>query len=281
MRIAIQGGPASFHDVLTRTIFEETSLEVLHCDTFEQVGQLLADGSAARAVMAVENTLAGPLLNNFKLVQQHQFHILEEHWLPIDQTLMALPGQTLQNLQEVWSHPVALQQCSRLFEQHPYLVATAKADTADSARQIQEQQLKGIGAIASLAAAALYDLTVLQAQAADTRHNYTRFFLLSKERRGAHVPATKASLIVPILSVNSSAALVSQLKKILGKKLSLCQELPGGKNPELLVEVSCPNEKELIFALKKLKSLEPRVQLLGMYQGKPAPQLSSILDSAL
>jgi prephenate dehydratase len=144
MKIAIQGGQASFHDMATRQYFTGRRVELLECQTFRQLCRRLLEKEADLAVMAIENSLVGSILPNYALLQEYPFFIIGETYLHIQQNLMALPGQSLADIQYIRSHPMALHQCSDFLESHPGIRVIETFDTAESAREIREKEMKGV-----------------------------------------------------------------------------------------------------------------------------------------
>jgi len=136
--------------------------------TFEDLIALVEAGEQADAgLMAVENTLAGTLLGNYRLLQASRLRAVGEVYLRIRQNLLVLPGARLQELREVHSHPVAIAQCLAFFEKHPHIKLIENADTALSARMVAESGRTDIGAIGSELAADLYGLEVLERREAE------------------------------------------------------------------------------------------------------------------
>ena len=158
MKIAIQGGHASFHDIAIHEYFDRENLEIVCCDTFKEVCEKVKHNEVEYGFMAIENSIAGSILENYTLIQDYNHFICGEYKLRIVQNIMALPGQKLEGLKEVRSHYMALLQCKQFLDQYPNMVQVKSFDTADSAKAIKSQNLKGEGAIAGKRAAELYDL---------------------------------------------------------------------------------------------------------------------------
>ncbi|GHA77636.1 prephenate dehydratase domain-containing protein [Pontibacter akesuensis] len=272
IRIAIQGGPASFHDAAARQLHHDHLIETVPCTTFRSLSTALAGGAVDAAVMAIENTLAGSLLPNYSLLQEHHLHVTAEAWLPIDQNLMALPGQKLEDIRTVLSHPVALAQCSNFFLQHPHLQAQEAHDTADSAKAIQEQQLKGVAAIAGAAAAALYNLEVLEANVADSTNNFTRFLLLQREKTEIPATADKAILLFRKPLHTSTLTLLLSLLQKHQVEVKLLQTLPSTDARGFLVmELEAADLLQLQEAIAQVKPLVEKMQVLGPLQKAALP----------
>jgi len=138
-------------------------------------------GQADVGMMAIENTLGGGILENYKLINKSNLHITGEVYLRIVQNLMALPGQKIADLKEVHSHYMAIRQCKAFFKQYPHIKLVETSDTALSAKNIRENNLQGIGAIASSLAAKMYKLDMLAESIETNKKNFTRFLVLQHQ----------------------------------------------------------------------------------------------------
>ncbi len=181
-RVAIQGYAGAFHDIAARFCFEDNEVEIVPANTFESlIHQLETDHSIDAALMAIENTLYGSLMHNYKLVNDSNLTITGEVFLRIKQNLMTLPGTKIEDLTEVHSHPVAIDQCRKFFLNHPHIRLVETVDTALSAKNILEKNLKTTGAIASTLAADIYGMEII-AESIETHHkNHTRFLVLKRK----------------------------------------------------------------------------------------------------
>ncbi|WP_266204496.1 prephenate dehydratase domain-containing protein [Pontibacter kalidii] len=275
-RIAIQGGPASFHDAAARQLLAGRSVETVPCTTFRSLCASLQQAEVDIAVMAIENTLAGSLLPNYVLLQEHGLHIAAEHWMPIDQNLMALPGQSIASLQTVLSHPVALAQCSGFLQQHPHLHPQETHDTADSAKLIQEQQLQHTAAIAGKAAAALYGLEILAAGIAESAHNHTRFLLLQREQPAIPATANKAILTFRKPLHTATLTLLLSLLQKHQVELALLQHLPSSEERgDMVAELEAEHVEQLQEAIAQVRPLVEELQVLGLLQKAARPLTSA------
>ncbi len=181
LQVAIQGVRASFHDGVAQRYFSGQPFEPIECPSFKDLCHQLQTGRADFAVMAIENSIAGSILPNYSLLEQYGFKIIGEVYQRIELNLMALPGQTLQDIQWVQSHPMALLQCQEFLNEHPQMKVIESADTAESAKNIAEHQLQGQAALAGALAAKVYGLEVLRSGVESNSKNYTRFLILTRE----------------------------------------------------------------------------------------------------
>ena len=178
-RIAIQGVKGSYHDIAAHKYFKDEEIELICCNTFEEVFAQIKKDSDVIGVIAIENTIAGSLLHNYELLRESGTTIIGEHKLRISHSIMCLPEDNWEDLTEVNSHPVALAQCRDFLHNHPELKVVETEDTAGSAENIRNNNLRGHAAICSKYAAGLYDMKILEEGIETNKHNFTRFLVIS------------------------------------------------------------------------------------------------------
>ena len=178
-RIAIQGVKGSYHDIAAHKYFKDEEIELICCNTFEEVFAQMKKDSDVIGVIAIENTIAGSLLHNYELLRESGTTIIGEHKLRISHSIMCLPEDNWEDLTEVNSHPVALAQCRDFLHNHPELKVVETEDTAGSANNIRNNNLRGHAAICSKYAAGLYDMKILEEGIETNKHNFTRFLVIS------------------------------------------------------------------------------------------------------
>lgn len=270
MKIAIQGGEASFHDMAAREHFKGSEIDLIECWTFRQQCTALAKGQADRAVMAIENSLAGSILPNYGLLEEFPIIIVGEIYLQIQQHLMALPGQQLSDIKSVRSHPMALHQCSDFLETHSQIRSVETHDTAASAGEIREKNLQGVAAIASSLAAERYRLAILAESIENDKLNYTRFLILEKENGGAPQGlSNKASLVFYVQDTVGALADVLDIFRDCSLNLALIQSTPIMGRPDeyaFHVDVNWQNYTDFLAALKKAGKVTTKLKILGKYQ---------------
>ncbi|TGV03575.1 prephenate dehydratase [Flavivirga rizhaonensis] len=177
--VAIQGVRGSFHHIVSQQFFEKP-VDAIECLTFDRVVESLITKECDAAIMALENSIVGSIIPNYALIDTYGLHIVGEHYLDIQHNLMALPGQRIEDIEEVYSHPMALLQCKEFFKQYPHIKLVEDKDTAEVAQRIQEKKLKGIGAIASTLAADIFELDILAESIQTIKHNETRFVIVKR-----------------------------------------------------------------------------------------------------
>lgn len=176
-KVAIQGFHGSYHELAAKQYFGP-DIELDMCSSFQQLFASMEKNRSTYAVMAIENSLAGTILPNYALLRDSGLVIIGEVFLRIDHQLMALPGQKVEDIREVHSHPMALAQCGRFLRSHPQITIVEKMDTAGSAEEIARLGLTGVAAIASRQAAERYNMEILASDIEDNKRNFTRFLVL-------------------------------------------------------------------------------------------------------
>lgn len=179
LKITIQGVAGCFHDAAAHLYFHDREIETVPCDTFPSMFETLEADASLLGIAAIENTIAGSLLQNHELLRQSNQRIIGECKMRISHALCALPGQKLEDIMEVNSHPMALMQCEQFLRRNPRMKAVERFDTAGAAREIAESQLSGHAAICGEYAAELYGLNILERGIETNKRNFTRFLILA------------------------------------------------------------------------------------------------------
>ena len=229
--IAIQGIQGSFHHQVALNYFP-SDIQISECLTFDALADALVSGRATQAVMAIENSIAGSIISNYALLDKHNLQIIGESYLNIEHNLMGLQGQSIADLKEVHSHPMALLQCKSFFSEHSHIRLVEAEDTADIARKIEEDQLHGIGAVASTKAANIFNLEVFSESIQTIKNNVTRFVIVQK--KGALVEEkniNKAALKFVLDHQRGSLAAVLNVMSDCQLNLTKIQSLPVIETP--------------------------------------------------
>jgi len=269
LKVAIQGIKGSNHHQVALDYFGE-DITLSECDSFDQMVNELINGNVDKAVMAIENTIAGSIIPNYALVHHNKLHIIGEHYLNIHHHLMALEGQRLADIKEVHSHPMALLQCKKFFANYPTIKLVETSDTADSAKHIQDQQLKGIAAIAPKKAAELYQLAIIADDIQTIKHNATRFIIIkatNKELSKSEI--NKASLRFVLDHKRGSLATVLNVLSDCSINLTKIQSLPVIDVPwkyAFFVDVTFENYEDYQKAHSLLDIMAEEFLVLGEYK---------------
>nr|WP_317631536.1 prephenate dehydratase [uncultured Flavobacterium sp.] len=267
--IAIQGIKGSFHHQVAKEYFTEYQ-NLDECMSFIDLVNSLLSAKSDVGVMAIENSIAGSILPNHALIDFHNLHIVGEYYLTINQNLMVLPEQTIDEIFEVHSHPMALLQCQDFFAKYPHIKLIEDVDTAETARRIRVQNLKGIGAIASEAAANLFDLQIIEKQIQTIKNNMTRFVILQTKANLMDLNViNKASLKFVLDHTGGSLATVLNIMKDCNLNLTRIQSLPVIETPwkySFFVDLTFQNYEEYKKAISLVKLLTQDLKILGEYK---------------
>jgi prephenate dehydratase len=191
--VAFQGERGSFSEEAACKLLGRR-IRVLPCETFAATFESVTQGRANFCLVPIENTLAGSVYENFDLLLANHLHIVGEVNLRIVHNLIAPPGTARREVRQVYSHPVALAQCSHFFAKNPRVERVPFYDTAGAVKMLTERSLGGAAAIASRIAAEVYHARILATHLEDHHENYTRFLLLSKTAR-VSPKASKVSIV--------------------------------------------------------------------------------------
>ena len=276
-RIAIQGMIGSFHDIAAHQYFEGEQLQLICCDTFEEVFDNVKKDPTVIAMTAIENTIAGSLLHNYELLRDSGLSVVGEHKLHISHCICCLPDDEWETIQEVHSHPVALMQCRQFLSKHPSIKAVESDDTAGSAKYIAENRYKcqGWAAICSSAAARLYGLKVLEDNIEDNKHNFTRFLVSSNPMKADFLrpleKTNKSSLVFSLPHEEGSLSQVLSILTFYKINLTKIQSLPIiGHEWEYLfyVDVTYDNLTRYRQSIDAIIPLTKELKILGEYVSK-------------
>ncbi|MGB3775543.1 MAG: prephenate dehydratase [Leeuwenhoekiella sp.] len=266
--VAIQGIKGSFHHQVAQDFFSE-DVAILECRTFQELVNSLIKGTSTDGVMAIENSIAGSIIPNYALIDDNKLNIEGEYYLPISQNLMVLPGQKLDDLKEVWSHPMALLQCREFFKNKEHIRLIEEDDTAGAAKRVQDEKAKGVGAIASSAAARIYGLEIIAQDMQTIKDNSTRFFVLNNNGRTAAEIPDKAS--IKFLTDHKRGSLAAVLNVMSDCRLNLTkiQSLPVIETPwiySFFVDVTFKDYEHFEKAKKLLTIMASKFEVLGEYK---------------
>jgi prephenate dehydratase len=268
LKIGIQGVKGSFHDMAAREYFHK-EIELLECNSFRKLCDSLSHGKCDFALMAIENSIAGSILPNYALLETNKLRIIGEIYQRIVMTIMALPGETLETIKTVQSHPMALLQCSNFLSYYPSIEIKEGNDTAESAKEIREKGLKGVAAIAPKLAAELYQMEILAEGIENNKRNYTRFLVLCREDNEPVHSADKASINFHLLDKPGSLADVLKCIQVNNINLTKIQSMPIIGKPyeySFHVDMVWQNEADYERLMKELKDEVRDLVVFGKYK---------------
>jgi prephenate dehydratase len=195
LKVLIQGEKGSNHHIVVNNLFSELETEIISAQTFAELAERLEAREADIAVMAIENSIAGSLLDNFDLLSNNKFSVVGEFYLRISHYLIGSPGSKLEDIVRVYSQPIAIKQCERFISENE-LEGAEYFDTAAAVPYVlklnEEAGIKAAAAIAPKLAAEIYDAEVIKAEIETDKDNYTRFVILSRQNEPVNNEVGKA-----------------------------------------------------------------------------------------
>ena len=267
--IAIQGAEGSNHHKVARD-FYGASIQLIECMSFDGLVASLLEGSAVLGVMAIENTIAGSIIPNYALIDKNNLHIIGEEYLNIHHHLMALQGQDIMDIKEVWSHPMALLQCKEFFKKHPHIKLVEDVDTAEVAKRISKENLMGIAAIAPKIAAEIFKLSILEDDIQTIKDNATRFVMVqTTPPKNGIDQVNKASLKFQLNHKRGSLAAILNVLSDCKMSLTKIQSLPVIETPwkySFFVDVTFESYQEYEKAVTIIAIMAEEFKVLGTYK---------------
>ena len=272
-KVAIQGIAGCFHDAAARQYFDGEEVETIPCESFPELFDAMSTDASMLGIVAIENTIAGSLLANHELLRQSNHVIIGEHSVRISHVLCALPGETIDDINEVNSHPMALMQCDQFLRRYPKMRMVEKFDTAGSAEEIARQQLHGHAAVCGEFAANLYGLNILEKGIETNKRNFTRFLivadpLLASEMKQNERELNKSSIVFTLPHSQGALSKVLTILSFYDLNLTKIQSLPiVGREWEyrFYVDLTFTSYFRYRQALQAVEPLTNEFRILGEY----------------
>lgn len=271
-RVTIQGIAGCYHEAAARAYFGEEEIETVACATFAEMFDRMALDHSLLGIIAIENTIAGSLLQNHELLRKSNLNIVGEYKLRISHVLAALPGETLDDIREVNSHPMALMQCGEFLKTHPRMKLVEKDDTAGSAQEIAQHHLTGHAAICGRLAAQIYGLNILAEGIETNKRNFTRFLVVADPLYSDWLTAgkriNKASLVFSLPHTQGSLSKVLTILSFYDINLSKIQSMPIiGREWEyqFYIDLTFDNFTRYKQSLDAIRPLIKNFKILGEY----------------
>lgn len=267
--IAIQGAEGSNHHKVARDFYGK-DIPLKECLSFDTLVDSLLNKTANKGIMAIENTIAGSIIPNYALIDNHNLHIIGEEYLNIHHHLMALPNQEITDIKEVCSHPMALLQCKEFFKNHKHIKLIEDVDTAEVAKRISQNQLKGVAAIAPKIAADIFNLEIIEDEIQTIKDNATRFVIVQTEIPHNGIDQiNKASLKFQLDHKRGSLATILNVLSDCKMNLTKIQSLPVIESPwkySFFVDVTFEEYKDYEKAIAIIEIMASELKVLGTYK---------------
>jgi prephenate dehydratase len=269
-RVAFQGEPGAFSEAAAFQLLGD-SITTVPRATFDATFAAIKDGAADALLVPVENSLAGSVVRVFDLLLESSLQIVSETILPIEHHLIGCPGASLADIRAVASHPMALAQCERLFNDHPSWKRVPAEDTAGSVREVLARQDKSLAAIAGQRAADHYRGVILAKSVQDNAENFTRFFLLVPESgAAAQAPANAHKMSIAMRLAHRPGALLASLEPFARHEVNLLkiESRPIHGRPweyQFFLDVESDRPGRLEQALSEVRAATAELRVLGRY----------------
>ena len=275
-KVAIQGIKGSFHDIAAHQFFANEEIELICCETFEELFDTMKKDSSLLAMMAIENTIAGSPLHNYALLRASNLTIVGEHKLHIEHSLLCLPDEDINDIREINSHPVALMQCRDFLKQFRNCKIVEADDTAGAAEAISRLGIKGHAAICSKFAAPIYHMKVLREAIEDNKHNFTRFLCLCDPWNADAIRRTrqinKSSIVFSVPHEKGELSHVLSVLSFYDINMTKIQSLPIiGHEWEYLfyVDITFADYSRYRQCIEAIRPLTRQISILGEYESDP------------
>jgi len=270
-KVAIQGGLGAYHGIAAENYFGE-EVEIVPCITFRDIFSAIKKDPNTIGIMAIENTIAGSLLGNYELLKENKLPIAGEFKQRISHCLAALPGQTIHDIKEVQSHPIALMQCTSFLDTLPGIKIVEHEDTALAAKDVAEKQMTATAAICSIRAAEIYGLNILARGIETNKHNFTRFLVFGNkwivDEIQKNEVSNKSSIVFTLPHTEGSLSKVLSVLSFYGISLTKIQSLPIiGREWEyqFYIDVKFSDLERYHQSLDAIRPLISELKLLGEY----------------
>lgn len=229
-KVAIQGGLGAYHGIAAENFFIGEDVEIVPCATFRDIFRTIKKEPNTIGIMAIENTIAGSLLGNYELLKESKLPVAGEFKQRISHCLAALPGQSIHDIKEVQSHPIALMQCTDFLDTLPGIKVVEHEDTALAAKDVAEKRMTGVAAICSVRAAEIYGLEILARGIETNKHNFTRFLVFGNkwvvEEIQKDEVVNKSSIVFMLPHTEGSLSHVLSVLSFYNINLTKIQSLP-------------------------------------------------------
>lgn len=265
--IGIQGIKGSYHHIVANE-FYGNKIDIDEFLTFEIMSSQLAEGKSDASIMAIENSIAGSIIPNYSLIDEYNLSIVGECYLKISHNLLALENQSIDDIKEVHSHPMALLQCRDFFKKYPKIKLVEGTDTALSAKEIYLNNVKGRAAIASTLASDLYSLNILAKNIQTIKNNETRFVILERSTLDSKSKFNKASIKFELDHKRGSLATILNVMSDCKMNLTKIQSIPKIETPwrySFFVDITFESVDDYFKVKSIIEIMAKDFKVLGEY----------------
>ena len=271
-KVAIQGGLGAYHGIAAENFFMGEEVEIVPCITFKDIFTSIKKDPNITGIIAIENTIAGSLLPNYELLKNNKLPIAGEYKQRVSHCLAVLPGQTIHDIKEVISHPIALMQCVDFLEALPKVKVVEHEDTALAAKDIAEKNMLGTAAICSTRAAEIYRLDILARGIETNKHNFTRFLIFGNRWIVDEIQKdevlNKSSIVFTLPHNEGSLSQVLSILSFYHINLTKIQSLPiiGSEwEYQFYIDVKFDDYQRYQQSLTAIRPLISELKILGDY----------------
>ena len=265
--IGIQGIKGSYHHIVANEYYGN-KIDIDEFLTFEMMSSQLAEGKSDASIMAIENSIAGSIIPNYALIDEYNLSIVGECYLKISHNLLALENQSIDDIKEVHSHPMALLQCRDFFKKYPKIKLVEGTDTALSAKEIYINNVKGRAAIASTLASDLYSLDILAKNIQTIKNNETRFVILERSSVNSKSKFNKASIKFELDHKRGSLATILNVMSDCKMNLTKIQSIPKIETPwrySFFVDITFESVDDYFKVKSIIEIMAKDFKVLGEY----------------
>ena len=265
--IGIQGIKGSYHHIVANEYYGN-KIDIDEFLTFEMMSSQLAEGKSDASIMAIENSIAGSIIPNYALIDEYNLSIVGECYLKISHNLLALENQSIDDIKEVHSHPMALLQCRDFFKKYPKIKLVEDTDTAFSAKEIYINKVKGRAAIASTLASDLYSLDILAKNIQTIKNNETRFVILERSTLNSKSKFNKASIKFELDHKRGSLATILNVMSDCKMNLTKIQSIPKIETPwrySFFVDITFDSVDDYFKVKSIIEIMAKDFKVLGEY----------------
>jgi len=269
MKVGIQGIRGAFHEVAAGVYFGDKLAEVVPHLTFEQLVDAVENESDDYGIIAIENTISGTIHANLNLIRNRDVEICGEIFLRISQNLASLPGSHINDINEVRSHYMAINQCRVFFRQYPHIRLVESEDTALSMKEIADTRQPGLGAIGSLLASQIYGLEVLASDIETNKKNYTRFLIITKNNHHTSKVLNKASINIVLQNTKGSLSQILSIIAFYGIDLTKIESVPIIGEPwnyMFYIDLKFTELQKYFDMISAIRPLIKQIKVLGIYE---------------